>query len=135
MIRDISKYIKDDFEARLFIKYGTDWFSRGIPKSVYMKASKQATEKNYGINEKNQMVTEWNCVTISQCQQIATYGANWSDIFAESYAMPNVKGTKAEKTDWMIQFDKIKSKDLMTYSVTEKEYKFLQEIFDWLFGK
>lgn len=97
-----------------------------------MKASKTATERNYGVTDDAQRITPWQCVTISQCQQIATYGSNWSEVFCDAYTMPNTKGTKVEKTDWMIQFDKIRAKDLFTYSVTEKEYKFLQEIFEWL---
>lgn len=132
LIRDISKFIKDDFEKRLRDKYGNDWFTNGVPKPVYMKASKTATERNYGVTDDAQRITPWQCVTISQCQQIATYGSNWSEVFCDAYTMPNTKGTKIEKTDWMIQFDKIRAKDLFTYSVTEKEYKFLQEIFEWL---
>ena len=38
LIRDISKYIKDDFEDRLKAKYGDEWLISGIPKPVFLKA-------------------------------------------------------------------------------------------------
>ena len=132
LIRDIARYIKDDFRERLYKNYGDNWFLNGVPKPVYMKANKDATEKNYDVSAEDQKVTPWNCVTISQCQQIATYGSNWSDIFCDAYTMPNAKGKKGEKTDWMVMFDKIRTKDLMTYSVSETEYKFLLSVYDWL---
>ncbi len=132
LIRDISKYIKDDIEKRLHTKYGDSWFAQGVPKPVYMAASKMATTKNYGVTDESQRVTEWNCVTIAQCQQIVAYGGNWQEIFSETYTFPNTKGKRGEKTEWMLRFDKIRSKDLMTYSVSEEEYKFLQTVYDWL---
>lgn len=132
LIRDISKYIKDDIEKRLNKKYGNSWFTQGVPKTVYMAASKMATTKNYGVTDDSQRVTEWNCVNIAQCRQIVAYGGNWQEIFSEKYAFPNTKGKRDEKTEWMMRFDKIRSKDLMTYSISEEEYKFLQTIYDWL---
>lgn len=40
-----------------------------------------------------------------------------------------MKGDKNKKTEWMDVIDKLRSKDLSTYSVTEAEYEMLQTVY------
>ena len=43
-----------------------------------------------------------------------------------------LEGDKNKKTEWMDVIDKLRSKDLSTYSVTEAEYEMLQTVYKWL---
>lgn len=134
-IRDIETFMKEDFMNKLKGKHGTNWFKLGVPKAVYDKATSLAAEKNYSITDASKEFSPWDCLTIIDYRRIATYGANWQDIFSKSYTRPGeekISGGKEAKTEWMQKLESIRNNNFHSYSVKEEEYCFLAELHNWL---
>ncbi|MEV2908685.1 DGQHR domain-containing protein [Paenibacillus larvae] len=139
IIHDLESLIKQDFAIKLKSKYGVKWITAGIPPKVYRKANKTMGEQNYNnsVNGVNKTVSIWDCVTITDCRDIAIFGCNWKDLFETSYTRPEEKrlsGGKVAKTEWINRLAGIADKNSTNYSVSEKQYLFLKELNDWLVG-
>lgn len=135
IIRDIETYMKKDFMDKLKDYYGNNWFKQGVPKAVYDKATSMAAEKNYTITDPAKECTPWDCLTLIDYRRIATYGANWANIFARFYTKPGqekLSGGKEAKTEWMQKLELIRNNNFHSYSVKEDEFNFLNELRDWL---
>lgn len=128
----IYRIIKADIPKHMTAKFGSEWFALRSPEQVYLSASNKAIRENLVLREEGKTVTAWDCVTLAQCRQIILHKNNWQDTFSSVYAYPNMKGDKNKKTEWMDVIDKLRSKDLSTYSVTEAEYEMLQNVYKWL---
>ena len=127
-----DRIIKTDIPKHMAAKIGSEWFALRSPEQVYLSASNKAIKENLVLREEGKTVTAWGCVTLAQCRQIILHKNNWQDTFSSVYAYPNMKGDKNKKTEWMDVIDKLRSKDLSTYSVTEAEYEMLQTVYKWL---
>lgn len=52
---------------------------------------------NNSLNNINKTVSIWDCVTIANCKDIATFGANWTELFESSYTRPEEKNSLVER--------------------------------------
>ncbi|KOP64870.1 hypothetical protein AMS62_06120 [Bacillus sp. FJAT-18019] len=139
MIHDIEEFIKEDFALKLKSKYGDKWLTAGLPPKVYKQANNAMGKINYNnsLNNINKHVTLWDCISISNYKDIAIFGANWTELFEVSYTRPEEKklvGGKAAKTEWFTKLYTISNGTNSNYSVSEEEYLFLKEIYEWLIG-
>ena len=137
MINDIETYMNEDFRKKLSEEYGDDWLKKGVPKNVFKEASELAFEKNYSKIEGQQTIEPWGCIFLTNYREIATYGSNWSKLFEKSYTRPGEdKGniSKDKKTSWIVDLNRIRNivSHSNSGSVTEDDYKFLKEIWEWL---
>jgi DNA sulfur modification protein DndB len=135
MIRDIEVYLRNDFKDKLLKKYGTDWFTLGLPKPVYDAANKLASDKNYESISTGERVEPWDCLTMINYREIAVYGSNWSELFEKEFTKPGeerLSGGKKAKTEWFFKLSRIRNENFHTYSVSEQEYEFLKELHNWL---
>lgn len=138
IIRDIETFMKNDFKNKLEGVHGKNWFKLGVPKAVYDKATALASEKNYTITDGSAEVHPWDCLTLIDYRRIATYSANWSNIFDKSYTRPGeekISGGKEAKTEWMQKLESIRNNNFHSYSVKEEEYNFLVALHDWLISE
>jgi DNA sulfur modification protein DndB len=136
LIRDIETYMKLDFRERLSEYYGRKWFEKGVPPKFAVRALEEAHNKNREIEEEDKEVEPWDCLTIIVYREIAL--KNWQSIFEKHYTRPGEeKGgvSKDEKTSWMQRLERIRNQNFHSYSVTEEELQFLEEIHDWLIKK
>lgn len=139
IIRDIELLLKSLISKELKNVRGENWQINGIPKSVYNRANSQATDQNYEIvasGSSGPEVTLLDCVTLSECKDIVTYGKNWSEIFSSLLTRPqelNHPGDKEAKTTWINRLNTISNKlGKATYSVSTEEYTFIKEVYEWL---
>jgi len=135
MIRDLEKFMKEDFKSRLKQLHGENWFKSGVPKTVYDSANQRASDKNYEAKTKAEEVEPWDCLNIIDYRKIATYGRNWSESFENGYTKPGeekLRGGKDAKTAWMQKLERIRNENFHSYSVKEDEYGFLCELNEWL---
>lgn len=137
MIHDLEIVIKREFETKLKTKYGEKWLTAGLPPKVYKQANSVMGKQNYNnsINDINKTVSLWDCVTIANCRDIAIFGPNWTELFEESLNRPKeikLAGGKTTKTEWIVKLANIEGNNNTNYSVSEDEYLFLKELYDWL---
>ncbi|MDA9066435.1 DGQHR domain-containing protein [Flavobacteriales bacterium] len=136
IIRDLELFLKKDFKERLEEKFDRNWWKKGTPADVYDKAELDASRKNREVENEEDEVSPWDCLTIIAYRKIAL--KTWRDIFEEHYTKPGeekIRGGKEEKTKWMQKLERIRNKNFHTYSVTEEEIGFLQSLHDWLITK
>ncbi|MGX7420524.1 DGQHR domain-containing protein [Carnobacterium gallinarum] len=134
MIRDIETYINKDFKEKLINYYGDDWFKSGLPRKVYDEAMQLAASKNYDKLKEDE-VSPWTCLNTIHYREIAVKKENWLHIFSNAYTMPGeekISGGKDAKTKWIEKFSRIRNENHHTYSITEKEFEFLEKIRTWL---
>lgn len=137
MIRDIETHFKNDFRDRLISFYGSAWFKKGVPATVYEEAGLRAITKNREV-ENDEEVEPWDCLNMIDYRKISSYGNNWKDIFEKHYTKPGeekIRGGKDEKTKWMQKLERIRNQNMHSYTVKEDEYDFLTELHDWLIKK
>jgi DNA sulfur modification protein DndB len=137
MIHDLERTIKQVFATKLEEKYGSKWLTAGLPPKVYKQANNIMGKQNYdnSVNGLNKSVSIWDCTTISNCKDIATFGPNWMELFERSFTRPEelkLTGGKAAKTEWISKLATIASNNSTNYSVTEEEFLFLKALHDWL---
>ncbi len=135
-IRDIETFFKKDFKEKLQDKYDSKWFKNGVPPQIAKKAIEMAYDKNLKIENENDEVEPWDCLTIISYRTIAT--KNWRDLFETDYTRPNEKklsGGKEAKTQWMVKLENLRNENFHQYSVSEEEFYFLEELHDWLIKK
>ncbi|MEM6342689.1 MAG: DGQHR domain-containing protein [Bacteroidota bacterium] len=138
IIRDLELYFKQDFRERLEAVYGNMWFKKGVPAKVYEKAGNLALVKNREIENEEDEKEPWDCLHIIDYRTIAQYRSNWSDIFEKPYTMPGeekIRGGKDAKTSWMQKLERIRNENFHSYSVTEEEFQFLDNLNAWLLEK
>jgi DNA sulfur modification protein DndB len=136
LIRDIETHLKSDFRYRLEDHYGRKWFEKGVPPKFAIKALEDAHNKNREIEDEENEVEPWDCLTIIVYREIAL--KNWQAIFEKHYTRPGEeKGnvSKDEKTSWMQRLERIRNQNFHSYSVTQEELEFLESIHDWLIKK
>lgn len=136
IIRDLETFFKQDFKEKLEEKFGKSWFKKGVPPQTAKKANEIAFEKNLKIEDEEDEVSEWDCLTIIAYRQIAV--KNWRDTFENHYTRPTelkISGGKDAKTEWMVKLEKLRNENFHQYSVTEDEFSFLEELHDWLIQK
>ncbi len=136
IIRDLETFFKKDFQERLEDKFGKSWFKKGVPPQVAKKANDIAFDKNLKIENEEDEVEVWDCLTIIAYRAIAL--KNWRDVFEKHYTKPTeqkISGGKEAKTQWMVKLEKLRNENFHQYSVTEDEFSFLSELHDWLIKK
>ena len=135
IIRDLEIFFKKDFRYKLKKAHGKSWFKKGIPQKVYEKSIALAAAKNREIEDEEKEKEPWDCLNIIDYRAIAVYGKNWSEIFEESYTKQGeekMSGGKDAKTKWMVNLERIRNENFHSYSVTEEEFLFLEELKAWL---
>lgn len=135
-IRDIEMEFKKDFKERLEEFYGKKWFEKGVPPKIADKATIDALTKNRELEEDDEEVEPWDCLTIIAYREIAL--KNWQSIFEKNYIKPGEEkksGNKEEKTKWMVKLERIRNQNFHSYSVLEEELFFLEELHDWICKK
>jgi DNA sulfur modification protein DndB len=135
-IEDIETEFKKDFKERLEAFYGKKWFEKGVPPKIADKALVDANNKNREEDDDDKLVEPWDCVTMIAYREIAT--KNWQNIFEKEYTKPGeekISGGKEEKTKWMVRLERIRNQNFHSYSVTEEELSFLEELHDWIYKK
>ncbi|EGO7932895.1 hypothetical protein FFQ43_002219, partial [Enterococcus faecalis] len=111
-----------------------DWFKLGLPKKVYDESIKLAASKNYN-KKRNEEVEPWSCLNTIHYREIAIHGKNWGEIFSIPYTMPgeeSISGGKNAKTKWIEKFSRIRNENHHTYSISEEEFLFLKQVYEWL---
>ena len=135
-IRDIETEFKKDFRERLEEFFGKKWFEKGVPPKIAEKAIVDALAKNRELDDDADEVEPWDCLTIIAYREIAL--KNWQNIFEKEYTKPGeekISGGKEEKTKWLVRLERIRNQNFHSYSVTEEELEFLEELHDWICAK
>lgn len=133
LIRDIETFFKEDFRVKLEDKFGNTWFKKGVPPQIAKKAIDLAYDKNLSIENEEDEVKPWDCMTIIAYRAIAL--KSWRDVFESHYTRPNeakINGGKDAKTEWMVKLEKLRNENFHQYSVTEDEFDFIQALRGWL---
>lgn len=135
-IRDIELTFKTDFRTKLESFYGKKWFEKGVPPKIAEKALSDCFNKNRELEDDEKEVEPWDCLTIIAYREIAL--KNWQNIFEKDYTKPSeekMSGGKEEKTKWMVKLERIRNQNFHSYSVTEEELNFLEQLYMWLVKK
>lgn len=135
IIRDIETLLREDIRQRLQSKHGQRWLKDGLPKQVYVDASRMAAEKNMELDEENE-VTPWECLHLIDYQKIMqTSNAEWVELFADRYGRQEVGSTSSgwkSKSSWLTELNRIRNVNFHEYSVSEEEFAFLVGLAEWL---
>ncbi len=137
-LRDAENKLKEIISVQLNNAHGENWLIHGLPKSVYTRAKKEADDQNYDSVSKGseESVSIWDCVNLSECKEIATYGRNWSEVFENILTQPNdtkLSGGKEKKTEWIEKLGTYKNKLLKpNYSISKDDYEFIKKLYLWL---
>ena len=138
-LRAIVIYVKAIIAKRLEEVRGSNWLIVGLPKSVYIRAKKEADDQLYDViasGGSKESVSIWEYVTLAECRDVITNGRNWTEIFEHILTPPqdeNIPGGKDVKTKWLARLNKIDNKlARATYSVSTDEYNFIKSIYNWL---
>ncbi|MBI9035724.1 MAG: hypothetical protein JEZ03_14785 [Bacteroidales bacterium] len=132
-IRDIETFFKKDFKEKLEEKYDNKWFKNGVPPQIAKKAIEMAYDKNLKVENEEDEIQPWDCLTIIAYRTIAL--KNWRDLFETDYTRPTetkISGGKEAKTQWMVKLENLRNENFHQYSVTEDEFYFLEELHEWL---
>lgn len=135
-IREIETYFKVDFKEKLESFYGSNWFKKGVPSKIGESATILMYQKNREVEDEDDECTEWDCINIIAYREIAL--KNWQNIFETFYTRPHEKkmaGGKDAKTSWMVRLEKLRNQNFHSYYVTEDDYYFLEQLYDWLIMK
>lgn len=131
----ISNSLLSDVRSELINNYGTQWFLQGVPKAVYDKSSKAANDFNYNNASTGVSKEPWEFIKLSDCRNIIIKSGNWSELFESKYSHPSQQRSKVKKTvktEWLNKLAKLSAEDFESYSVSEEEYSFVNEIYTWL---
>ncbi len=136
MVRDIETSFKKEYKEKLEDFYGRKWFEKGVPPKFAERALTDALNKNREIEDEDKEVEPWDCLTIIAYREIAL--KNWQNIFEKECTKPGeekISGGKEAKTNWMVKLERIRNQNFHSYSVSEEELEFLEELHDWLIKK
>ena len=138
-LRDIEVAVKELIQDRLQTLYGDQWLIKGLPKDIYRKSKDEADTKNYeNINSGNdtELIDQWDCVSLSDCKSIITYGTQWKDCFQSEFVRPedqNSQGTKEVKTEWLSKLNVIQNRlTRPNYSVSAEDFELIRSIHNWM---
>lgn len=140
MILSLQHTIKQNFETKLKEKYGQRWLTAGLPSKVYKQANADMGAQKYEYSKSGieKEVSIWDCVTIAQCKEIATFGPNWTELFESICTRPEetkMSGGKSAKTAWITRLATLSNNhNKANYSVSENDYLFIKSLHDWLVG-
>lgn len=128
--------IKDMVSEELQSEYGDTWEKQGLPKPLYNSLSRKALDiKLSDESESADEVTPWDLVGFSDIRDIALYGSQWSNMFAEMLVRPEERGQgrKEDKTQWLLTLDR-EDNSLRNprYSISKATYQYISEIYSWL---
>lgn len=137
LLHELENNIKENFANKLEKKFGENWITAGLPSKVYNQANNAMGRLNYknSLSGINKSVSIWDCVTLANCKDIATFGSNWTEIFENSYTRPEeikLSGGKMAKTEWISKLASIANNNNVNYSFSEEEYNFLKSLHQWL---
>lgn len=133
MIREIETFFKSDFKLKLEEFYGTNWFKKGVPPETAKKAVELAYDKNLKIDDDEEEIQPWDCLTIIAYRTIAR--KSWKEVFEQFYTKPDEKkisGGSEAKTSWMVKVERVRNEIVHQYSVTKEDYDYIEEIYKWL---
>jgi DNA sulfur modification protein DndB len=137
LVRELEQYLKTDFKQRLEVKFGKNWWKKGVPPDVYEKGELLASKKNREIENELDEVSPWDCLNnLTDHRKIVL--KNWRDIYEKEYTKPGeekLPGGKDAKTKWIVELGRIRNENFNAYSVTEEEFAFLTELHEWLILK
>lgn len=138
-LREIEAAVKGRVQHELEHYHDENWLIKGLPRPVYSRAKEEADNQNYDIiasGSGGPQVTIWDCVTLAECQDIVTYGKNWSELFENIFTRPQeikLVGGKEKKTEWITRLNAITNKlSKASYSVSTEEYAFIKEVYNWI---
>ncbi len=138
-LREIEAAVKERIQSELERYCGENWLIKGLPRSVYSRAKEEADNQNYDViasGSGGPQITTWECVTLVECQSVVTYGKNWSELFESILTRPQdikLVGGKEKKTEWIARLNTIANKlAKASYSVSNEEYTFIKEVYDWI---
>lgn len=138
-LREIETIVKEKIQRKLQQVRGENWLIIGLPRSVYSRAKDEADNQNYDIIASGNgglQVSIWDCVTLTECQDVVLYGKNWSELFECIFTRPQetkLAGGKEKKTEWIVKLNAITNKlTKASYSVSTDEYSFIREIYEWI---
>ncbi|SDX55040.1 DGQHR domain-containing protein [Paenibacillus sp. CF384] len=140
MIQDLENAIKNNFSEKLKGKYGDNWVIAGLPAKVFNQANTIMGKRNYESSKNNfgKTLNVWDCVTIANCKDIATFGPNWTELFESICTRPEetkLQGGKNAKTAWINRLSTLSNNNgNSNYSVSEDDYLFLKSLYIWLVG-
>lgn len=141
MLNEIESKIKTIISVKLESFFGDSWLIKGLPKTTYTRAKREADEVVYQQISSDGEDTDasiWDYVTIADCKAIVLNGGNWSRFFEDTFVRPeetDLSGGKDAKTNWIARLSTIKNKlSKDSYSVPVDEYSFVKCIYDWLTG-
>lgn len=127
IIRGIEQFLNEDFQEKLYSKYGESWFTKGVPLNIQKKSTELSIEKNYNKKEDEEDVIPWKCLHLIDYREIAR--KNWGDLFEKEYTLPNEKkipGGPEAKTKWFEKLNTLRNKNFHSYSVTKEEIEYLR---------
>ncbi|MCO7126119.1 DGQHR domain-containing protein [Sporolactobacillus shoreicorticis] len=133
-LNEIFQFIKSDIRDKLQQKYGENWFVSGLPKAVYDRANKLASDYNYERGSTGQNKEPWDFIRLNDCRSIAVKSGNWAELFESTYAFSNnqkKRGGKMVKTEWLGRLADLQNKNFQSYSVPQSEYEFVKKMYDW----
>ncbi len=129
LISDIESYLNEKVKEKLVSEFGKKWMISGIPKAVMQKIRDLKTEKEY--EEPDIEIDEWDCLHLIDYRDIMIN--NWQNIFDKDYSDPFVKGrSKKDKTEWLVNLNRIRNNVDHNRSVSEEDFKYLNNIHNWL---
>lgn len=133
----IERKVKEVISHALNSYYGDKWMIKGLPKSIYKNAEKDASDRNYELlsNDEDGEIEIWDCITLSNCKEIVTFSHNWSEIFESIMTRPEDKNlsTKDQKTEWLVTMSKeINKMAKQSYSVPKATFELISEVYNWL---
>lgn len=133
----IEEKVKEKVAYALHLYYGEKWLIKGLPKTIYKNAEKNAGEQNYELlsNDEEGEIEIWDCITLSNCRDIVIYSHNWSEIFESIMTRPEDKSlsNKEQKTEWLLTMSKeINKISKQTYSVPKATFELISEVYNWL---
>jgi len=133
MIREIETFFKTDCKGKLEEFYGSSWFKKGVPPETAKKAVELAYDKNLKIEDDEDEIQPWDCLTIIAYRTIVR--KSWKEIFEQYYTKSDEKkisGGSEAKTSWMVKVERVRNEIVHQYSVTKEDFEFIEEIYKWL---
>lgn len=129
MLQRIEVAVKKIIREKLESAYETKWIYE-IPKAIFTKASQEASKQQYETGESTDF---WDFVSVLNCQEIVTFGKNWSEHFKTIFTLPSEdkkSGGQKAKTEWLAIVDKLQKKaGKANFAVSKDEYTLLCEIY------
>lgn len=130
LISDIESRLSIDIKNELIINFGaTKWKKVGIPQELLKKLRILKTEKE--CEDPDIDIDEWDCMHLIDYRDVIIN--NWQNIFEKLYTVQNSKGrSKKDKTEWLVNLNRIRNNIDHNRSVSEEDFKYLNNIYNWL---